>query len=140
MARDIPPAGAVLRYPYLWLQQSRRGEESGRKDRPVCLVMAVHDPKADLHHLAFLAISSQEPRPDQEAIEIPDIERKRAGLTGYPQAWVYVSEWNYDIAERSFYLDPLEPIMGTFTPRFLSLVARAFMPTLKQSARRISRS
>ncbi len=140
MAHDALPAGAVLRYPYRWLAQSRRGEESGRKDRPVCLVMAVHDPKADLHHLAFLAISSQPPGPQQETIEIPDIERKRAGLTGYPQAWIYVSEWNYDIAERSFYLDPLEPVMGTFTPRFLAIVARAFMPTLKQNARRISRT
>ncbi|GAV37017.1 hypothetical protein ROTAS13_04707 [Roseomonas sp. TAS13] len=38
MAPDPGPQGTVLRYPYLWLSQSRAGEDSGRKERPVCPV------------------------------------------------------------------------------------------------------
>lgn len=139
MNPDLLEAGAVVRYPYLWLQQHRRGEESGRKSRPVCLVLAVHEPQNDLHHLALLAISSQPPKPDQTAIEIPEMERRRAGLSGSAKAWVYVSEWNYDIAERSFYFEPGQLRLGSFTPRFLAVIARAFKPTMTKRGSRVSR-
>ena len=78
MAPDSGPQGAVLRYPYLWLSQSRAGEDSGRKERPVCLVLRVRDEKADLTHLALLAISSQPPASGQAALEIPDIDQALA--------------------------------------------------------------
>lgn len=139
MAADPGAQGAILRYPYLWLAQHRAGEDSGRKERPVCLVLRVRDEKAELTHLALLAISSQPPEAGQAALEIPDIERRRAGLTSYPRAWVYVSEWNYDIAERSFHLDPASRPLGHFTPRFLAIVARAFSATVKVSEARVDR-
>ncbi|USQ74341.1 hypothetical protein NF552_23605 (plasmid) [Roseomonas mucosa] len=63
MAPDPGPQGTVLRYPYLWLSQSRAGEDSGRKERPVCLVLRVRDEKADLTHLALLAISASRRHP-----------------------------------------------------------------------------
>ena len=140
MAPDSGPQGAVLRYPYLWLSQSRAGEDSGRKERPVCLVLRVRDEKAALPPLPRLAISSQPPASGQAALEIPDIDRRRAGLTAYPRAWIYVSEWNYDIAERSFHLDPALKPLGHLTPRFLAIVARAFSATVRLSRARVDRT
>jgi len=42
---------------------------------------------------ADLAITSQPPRADQRALEVPATERRRAGLTRYPRAWIVVSEY-----------------------------------------------
>lgn len=77
MSHDLRP-GLVIRYPYLWRRQRERGESDGRKERPVCLVIAVRG-REDLTHLALLAISSQPPGGEQAALEIPDTERRRAG-------------------------------------------------------------
>src|SRR5882672_10616057 len=101
MVSDVPPQGSIITYPYLWVAQRDAGESEGRKDRPVCMILNIRDPERDIHHLVLLAISSQLPHSDQAALEIPDTERRRGGLTRYPRAWVVVSEYNYDIAERS---------------------------------------
>jgi len=53
-----------------------------------------------LTRLALLAISSRPPAEDQTALEVPEIERRREGLSEWKRAWVAVSEYNYDIAER----------------------------------------
>ena len=34
-------AGDVIRYPYLWARQHEDGEDAGRKERPVCVVIIV---------------------------------------------------------------------------------------------------
>ena len=115
MAREPPPQGSIIYYPYLWREQRDAGETEGRKTRPVCLLLRVRDPGSGFHHLFLLGISSQPPRPDTKALEIPDIERHRGGLTRYPRAWVVVGEYNYDVAERSFYYDPNTPLLGRFS-------------------------
>ena len=90
-------------YPYLWLRQRDAGETEGRKARPVCVAVASADAVGQ-SHLALLPISSQRPAATQSAIKIPQLERKRLGLHGDRPAWVYLGEYNYDIAERSFHL------------------------------------
>ena len=65
------------------------------------MVIAVRG-RDDLTHLALLAISSQPPGGEQAALEIPDIERRRAGLSDWRRAWITISEYNCDIAERSW--------------------------------------
>jgi hypothetical protein len=136
MAIELPPRGSVVTYPYLWLRQSLAGETEGRKERPCCLLLAIETPATQEHHLMLLAISSQKPSPDQEAIEVPAIERRRAGLSRYPGAWIVTSEFNYDIAERSFYYDPSLPVLGRFSAEFLKLVAQTVQ---SRRARRVSR-
>src|SRR5262245_57710847 len=106
MTSDVPPHGSVIAYPYLWATQHAAGEAEGRKVRPVCLILRIHDPRQDFHHLVLLPITSRPPDSNQRAIELPDTERRRAGLTRYPQAWIVISEYNYDIAERSYYYEP----------------------------------
>ena len=140
MANEVPPQGSVIAYPYLWVTQRDAGEVEGRKTRPVCLVLRLHDAELDFHHLVLLAITSRPPSPDQRALEIPDTERRRAGLTRYPRAWVVVSEYNYDIAERSHYYDPAAPPLGTFSKPFLREVATALRATLAKGTTRVDRT
>jgi hypothetical protein len=140
MGRDLPPQGTVITYPYLWASQRNAGETEGRKDRPVCMVLRIRDPGSGHHHLVLLAISSQPPRDDQSALEIPDTERRRAGLGRYPRAWIFVSEFNYDIAEQSFYYEPSIPPLGSFSTAFLKEVANALRSILTKAAARVNRT
>ena len=140
MTRELPPQGSIIEYPYLWVSQRDGGETEGRKSRPVCLVLRIADPEQAIHHLVLLAISSQPPREDQAALEIPDTERRRAGLSRYPRAWIVVSEYNYDIAERSWYLQPGNPPLGKFSGPFLREIAQAFKPTLTRRAAKVDRT
>jgi hypothetical protein len=135
MSAKIPPQGSIVVYPYLWASQRDGGESEGRKDRPVCLLLAIHDPAQDVHHLVLLAISSQPPTSDQIALEIPDTERRRGGLTRYPRAWLVISEYNYDIAERSFYYNPSIVPLGRLSAPYLREIANAFRANLTATAR-----
>ncbi|MGK9165407.1 hypothetical protein KXR53_03870 [Inquilinus limosus] len=63
---------------------------------------------------------------------IPEIERRRAGLTDWKSGWVYVSEFNYDIAEISFYYEPGTEPIGAFSQRFLKLVVSEFRAALTE--------
>jgi len=91
-------------------------------------------------HLALLALSSQPPRPDQPAIDVPEIERRRAGLDGLRGAWIMLGEYNYDIAERSFYLDVDAEPLGRFSRPFVALVASAFVPFFTDGRNRVDRT
>ncbi|CCF00715.1 conserved hypothetical protein (plasmid) [Sinorhizobium fredii HH103] len=49
----------------------------------------------------MLAITTQPPRADRIALEVSDIECRRAGLGDLKRCWIVVDEYNYDVAERS---------------------------------------
>ena len=133
-------SGAIVSYSYLWKWQRERGETEGRKDRPVCVVIAVRGPQDGLTHLALLAISSRPPQPDQIALEIPEIECRRGGLDDIKCGWIIVSEYNYDIAERSYYLDPRQAVFGRFSKPFVMRIAAAFAPMFKLGRARVDRT
>lgn len=99
-----PRAGDVWRYDYLWRRQHEAGETEGRKTRPVALVAAIagQDGRTNLF---ILPITSKPPTGGRMAIEIPRIERRRAGLDDIP-LWVMIDEYNHDILDASFYFDP----------------------------------
>jgi hypothetical protein len=140
MTSEGPPQGSIISYPYLWAAQRDAGETEGRKSRPTCLVLRIHDAERNVHHLMLLAISSQPPNKDQAALEIPDTERRRAGLSRYPRAWIIVSEYNYDVAEQSWYYEPNTPPLGTFSGPFLKEVAKALRASLRKAAARVDRT
>lgn len=130
---DIIPA-----YPYLWRREKDRGEDAGRKSRPVCVAIAMKDP-AGLTHLALLAITGSEPTRDQNAVELPALEIRRIGLASHKRAWLIVSEYNYDIFERSYALEPPREAPRKLSPGFLKVVLAAFRPVLTTRAARIDR-
>jgi hypothetical protein len=114
--------GDVIVYPYRWV--SERDEDrspDGSKDRPCCLVLLISD-AAGRPTIILAPISSKPPHAGQVALEIPETERRRAGLGKYPQAWVYVDEVNADLLNESWYLQPQTPL-GSFGRSYLAKIA-----------------
>jgi hypothetical protein len=99
----------------------------------------MRDPAHNYHHLVLLPITSQRPSTDRIAIEIPETELRRAGLTRYPRAWVLADEYNYDIAERSWYFDP-EATLGKFSATFVRAIAKELRGALLNVAARVDRT
>lgn len=133
-------SGSIVRYPYLWRWQSEKGREHGEKNQPVCLAMAFPDSRQNLTHLVILAISGTSPLDEQAAIEIPALEIRRAGLREHKRAWLTISEYNYDVAERSYHFDTSQEPQGRFSNKFLLEVQRALRPLLQSATGRIDRT
>ena len=114
--------GSVIRYPYLWRREALSGEAAGRKDRLV--VVAVRLTRADCDQLLLLAITTKRPAAST-GLEIPETERRRAGLDPDRPLWVIVSETNFDIVGRSHHLRPEAPI-GRFSRSFVARIRQAF--------------
>jgi hypothetical protein len=123
--------GDILLYPYRWRREADRNRSiDGAKDRPVCMVIRSTD--AQGRPVVLLApISSKPPQPGQSALEIPEIERRRAGLERYPRAWITVDEANADFdLGLSVYLEPQTPL-GRFSRPFLRVVAEQMRQNIR---------
>jgi hypothetical protein len=48
------------------------------------------------------------------------------------QAWVTISQYNYIIAERSYDLDPTQPVLGRLSRAFMMVLARAIAALFKK--------
>lgn len=138
MSREFLP-GQIIAYPYLWGWQDERGETEGRKSRATCVVVAVRSTKDGLTHLALLAVTTQPPQSNRAAMEIPDTEARRAGLSDLKRCWIMVDEYNYDVAERSWYIEPDQKALGRFSKAFMTRIAAAFGEASRKSGRRINR-
>lgn len=139
MSPDYRP-GQILDYPYLWQWQQERGESDGRKPRPVCVVAAVRGAGDGLTHLALLAITTSRPGEGRTAVEIPEIECRRAGLVDVKRAWVVVDEYNYDVAERSWYLEPALAGERRLSKPFMMKLAVAFTTARRSAPGRVDRT
>ena len=157
-----PKVGDVLLYPYLWSRQHGDGETEGRKDRPTAVALRIarsasaasaagqtsegegrapaQTRAAPQTLLVLLAISSQRPQADQHAIEVPQTELRRAGLDPSRRAWVYVSEYNTDVLEASFYLDPSAEPIGRLSRAFVGQIAAALADTIRAKKGRVDRT
>ena len=124
---DIQTA-TVIRYPYLWARQARAGETEGRKDRPVAVGVRIARPEGDL--ALFFPITTKEPEQSRFAAEIPDIEKRRAGLDADRRLWIILDEFNSDRIGKSFYLEP-EPPIGRFSKAFFLPLLREFIARRK---------
>jgi hypothetical protein len=113
--------GHIIRYSYLWEREYIKGEETGRKTRPACVMLIIAGPDRRKSTLIF-PITSQPPTSDTMAIEIPDIEARRTGLR--QPAWIVVQEFNVDDLSHSFALEDTKPI-GRFSQKFMSTLAGA---------------
>ena len=130
MSFDDFRTGCVIRFPFLWVREAERGETEGRKPRPVAVGVRLARPKGE-DVLVLFPITSQPPSPDRFAAEIPEMEKRRAGLDTTLRLWIILDEYNQDTIGRSFYLEP-EPPLGRFSKAF-------FLPLMKEFiARRAS--
>jgi len=134
VAKPLP--GDIWRYDYLWRWQHERGETEGRKGRPSAFVAVVED-HAGKTNLFILPLTSQPPG-ERLAIEVPQIEKRRAGLDDL-RIWVMLDEYNHDLLESSFYFDP-NARLGAFSGAFHRKVASAFLKAAKEKKiRRVPR-
>src|SRR5205814_976215 len=106
----------VIRLPYLRVRESARGETEGRKTRPVAVGVRIARPRGE-DVLVLFPITSQPPSLGRFAAEIPEMEKRRAGLDVALQLWIILDEYNQDTIGRSFYLEP-EPPLGRFSKAF----------------------
>jgi hypothetical protein len=116
-----PSNGLVVFYNYLWAREHDRREETGRKARPACVQIIVADDKGRTV-VALFPITSQPPHESRTAIEIPEMDARRIGLT--IPAWIIVDEWNLDDLARSPHIADVRPI-GSLSPAFMKRVRLA---------------
>lgn len=81
----------------------------------------------------FFPITTKQPATDRFSIEIPAIEKRRAGLDGDMRLWIILDEYNSDIIGHSFYLEP-EPPVGRFSKAFFLPVLREFIARRRSSS------
>ena len=122
--------GDVVRFNYLWKWQAGKGEESGRKSRPSCVVVRTPTSPSVLY---LFAITSQKPHRNRLSLAIPQMECRRAALA-HP-AWIILDEYNRTADDQAFDFESPHPI-GRFSPAFLQTIAQ----TVKDAAaaRRLS--
>jgi hypothetical protein len=106
----------VIRFPYLWVPEAERGETEGRKSRPVAVGVRITRPKGE-DLLVLFPITSQPPAPERFSAEIPEMEKRRAGLDVTLRLWIILDEYNQDTIGQSFYLEP-QPPLGRFSKAF----------------------
>lgn len=98
------------------------------------------DQAQQITHMVILPISGTAPREDQQTLEIPQLEIRRANLSLSKRAWLTIDEYNYDIVERSYYFDPGQRPQGSFSPKFLEEIRKAIRPMLANRTGRIDRT
>ena len=108
--------GCVIRYPYLWHREHEKGETGGRKSRQTA-VGARLERRDGNDALILFPLTTTEPTSDRQAVEVPEIEKLRAGLDRDVRVWLILDEYNYDLVGDSYYLEPMPPL-GTFSKAF----------------------
>ncbi len=114
----IPSNGLVISYNYLWAREADRREVSGRKARPACVQIVIAESK-DVTLVALFPITSQPPQADRTALEIPDLEARRTGLS--VPSWILLDEWNLDDLARSPHIADAHPL-GSFSQAFMKRI------------------
>jgi hypothetical protein len=127
---DAPRPGDVLRYPYLWARQADHGETEGRKTRPCAVILTLKSDN-ERTEIRLCAVTTQPPQFGVHAVEIPEIEKRRAGLDVSLQLWVIVDEHNVDVFEQSFYIEPHSHI-GAFSSAFTKDLQSEMILALRQ--------
>ena len=93
MILDAPERGSIIRYAYLWADESTRGQEEGQKDRPV-LVLALSIRQVDeTIEVLVLAITHSAPKHPEEAVALPSDVKRHLGLDDAP-SWIVTTEAN----------------------------------------------
>lgn len=125
--------GVVIRYSYLWAREHDRGEESGRKDRPVCVQIIISHRQGNELFLLF-PITSNQPDGSRRALSIPETEARRASLR--TPAWIVVDEWNEeDDLQSSVNIADMKPL-GSFSRSFIQQIRDAAVEAIRSRSYR----
>ena len=111
-----PKKGDVWRYEYLRHREREAGKDNAPKSRPAALA-TTYAGKDGRTNLFRIPIIRKELRKDRLAIEVPQVERKRAGLASDMRLLMIVDEYNREFLETSFHIDP-DGYQGAFSAAF----------------------
>lgn len=89
-----PENGLVIRYSFLWLREFERGEEAGRKARPVCVQLLMTPSSGMQEPVVLFLITSLPPTGSDDAMLLPALEARRVGLR--TPAWLIVNHLNFE--------------------------------------------
>lgn len=120
--------GDVAEFYYLWHREELAGEESGRKPRPVCIVIRT---PGNPDVVFLFPFTSRPPMGGQLALEVPEMECRRVGLVA--PCWIILDEYNRVEMDKDYDFASSEPI-GSVSPAFLREIAATIRQAL-QSAR-----
>jgi hypothetical protein len=114
--------GCVVKYPYLWAREHQNKQTEGAKFRPVAVGVRIpaKNPGTGDRVLLF-PITSLPPPADRLNLEIPVVEKRRAGLDDDKRLWIVLDEYNLDVIGQSYDLPPTGPI-GMFSKGFFETV------------------
>ncbi len=127
--RNQPKLGDVWRFPFLWKQEEQRGETEGRKSRPCVLALLTRNIDGQMEVL-LVPVTTQPQDHNPFAIEVPEIEKKRAGLDVGLRLWVVTDEHNTDTPRQSYYFEAASR-MGTFSTSFTKQVQAKKIAAIK---------
>ena len=111
--------GDVWEYQFLWPHEAALGEVEGRKPRPCVVALMITPKEGEARQILLTPITSKEPGPETAFIEIPDTEKRRAGLDDNIRLFVILDQYNTDDPDHSFVLEPGAKL-GSFTHAFLT--------------------
>ncbi len=130
MPRERLASGAVIRYPFLGKRESLGGETEGRKTRPTVVGFHLEDGL-----LLPFPISTRPLESERFCREVPDTEKRLAGLDFDRRSWILLDEINTDHFATSVYLEP-DCRIGRFSRAFTLQVFRAWVE--ERRARKIA--
>ncbi len=135
---EFPKLGDVWRFPYLWKREEQRGETEGRKNRPCVLALLTKSTEGQME-VILVPVTSQPQSKNPFAIEVPEIEKKRAGLDVNLRLWVIADEHNIDTPAQSYYFEAagrLGSFSATFTKQVQSIKIAAIKAKKSLAVRR----
>lgn len=89
----VPNEGLVISYSYLWRHEFVGGEESGRKNRPCAIVVAINNTPFDPARVAVVPITHKQPDASCHFVELPVKIKNYLGLDD-ANSWVVCDEAN----------------------------------------------
>ena len=132
-----PVPGLVISYSYLWSREADAGEETGRKDRPCSVLIAVHRRPEEL--VVYVApITHSRPAVKEGGLEIPPGVKRRLGLDEAP-SWVITTEFNAfpwpgpDVAASATNEEAASYYYGSFPKAFADKIILQFRNNLARN-------
>lgn len=92
MTLPEPQPGLVIRYAYLWRSEADRGRESGVKERPCAVVLAMKQ-EGGSRRVYVAPITHRPPAAGQSALRLPPLTKARLKLDD-EASWIVTSELN----------------------------------------------
>jgi hypothetical protein len=123
-----PEPGLVIRYQFLWREEHEAGHESGAKDRPCVVVVAVVATDAGKLTVYVAPVTHRRPADPRDGVEIPWRIKQALGLDR-EQSWVVTNDLNYFEWPGA----DLRPIPGSPDRFDYGMLPERFFGLLKQS-------